>query len=58
MKTAGHLDEVFDPCGMVFRDFELRYPRCVSQNHKIKQQKLESQNYSCVLTFNRLLFNP
>ena len=25
-------------------NFEVRHPRCVSQNHKIKQQMLESQN--------------
>jgi len=25
-------------------NFEVRHPRCVSQNHKIKQQTLESQN--------------
>ena len=24
--------------------FEVRHPRCLSQNHKIRQQTLESQN--------------
>jgi hypothetical protein len=30
--------------------FEVRHPRCVSQNHKIKQQTLESQNNYIIYT--------